>query len=164
MHSLYQNIFITFTFSIITIFAIERFFKKKNLANFAILLVTLLLTVFFGCLLYKVGYLKAMVYNLTGINDYYVDYGFLGILFPIIIYFAPNKWLKICLATVIILIYGFCFANLQFYMLLAIPLLALYNGKRGKANLKYMFYLFYPIHMAVIYGVYILINWQYYFG
>ena len=32
------------------------------------------------------------------------------------------------------------------------------NGKRGKMNLKYMFYIFYPAHLAVIYLVDMLIN------
>ena len=39
----------------------------------------------------------------------------------------------------------------QPFSLLALPLLALYNGKRGKWRLKYFFYVFYPAHLGLIY-------------
>ena len=35
----------------------------------------------------------------------------------------------------------------------ALPLLLLYSGKRGKWRMKYFFYVYYPIHLAVIYGI-----------
>jgi hypothetical protein len=41
----------------------------------------------------------------------------------------------------------------QPYGMLALPVLALYNGQRGKANLKYFFYIFYPVHLAVLLGI-----------
>ena len=31
--------------------------------------------------------------------------------------------------------------------------LAAYNGKRGKWRLKYLFYIYYPAHLAVIWGI-----------
>ena len=37
--------------------------------------------------------------------------------------------------------------------LLTLPLLALYDGRRGKWRMKYFFYGYYPLHLAVIYGV-----------
>ena len=45
----------------------------------------------------------------------------------------------------------------QIYSLFAIPLLALYSGKRGKANLKYFFYIFYPLHLVVIQAISMII-------
>lgn len=36
---------------------------------------------------------------------------------------------------------------------LALPLIALYNGRRGKLRLKYFFYCFYPLHLALLAGI-----------
>lgn len=43
--------------------------------------------------------------------------------------------------------------GVQVFSLAAVPLLALYNGERGKYRWKAFFYLYYPIHLAVIYGI-----------
>ena len=48
----------------------------------------------------------------------------------------------------------------QLPALLAFPLLLLYNGEKGKANLKYFFYIFYPLHLGVLQGIVFLL---YYF-
>ena len=34
--------------------------------------------------------------------------------------------------------------------------LALYNGTRGKAKLKYFFYIYYPLHLVVIHYIGVL--------
>jgi hypothetical protein len=36
--------------------------------------------------------------------------------------------------------------------LAAVPLICLYNGKRGP-KIKWAFYVFYPVHLAVLVGV-----------
>lgn len=43
-------------------------------------------------------------------------------------------------------IYGF----LQLFTCLTIPILYLYNGKRGRLKLKYLFYIYYPFHLIII--------------
>ena len=35
--------------------------------------------------------------------------------------------------------------------------LACYDGTRGKANIKWLFYLYYPLHLAAIYGISLLL-------
>ena len=47
--------------------------------------------------------------------------------------------------------------TLPVYAFPAILILLLYNGKKGKTKLKYFFYLFYPLHLALLEGVYLLI-------
>ena len=38
----------------------------------------------------------------------------------------------------------------QIYMIFAIPIIALYNGEKGK-SMKYLFYIFYPVHIWILY-------------
>ncbi len=42
------------------------------------------------------------------------------------------------------------YSNYQWMMVFSIPILYLYNGDRGPGN-KYMFYLFYPLHIYALY-------------
>ena len=45
----------------------------------------------------------------------------------------------------------------QEYALLSLIPIAFYSGKRGKLNLKYAFYIFYPLHLVIIEAVYIFL-------
>ena len=49
------------------------------------------------------------------------------------------------------------YGGVQIYSFLAIPLLWAYNGKRENILPKYFFYIFYPLHLAVILAVKYLI-------
>ena len=59
-------------------------------------------------------------------------------------------------AAVVMVVMSGAWGNTQWYALLALPLLALYNEKRGKARLKYLFYIFYPAHLVLIHGIKLL--------
>ena len=43
--------------------------------------------------------------------------------------------------------------HVQWFSLLALVPLALYDGTRGRARMKYLFYVYYPAHLAVLYGI-----------
>jgi hypothetical protein len=87
------------------------------------------------------------------------DYGGFGVVFILALYFAGAKKMK--------LVFLFIFVCLEYgsanifrdgnstarallgTALLAVPLTALYNGRRGP-NLKWVFYAFYPVHLALL--------------
>ncbi len=90
-----------------------------------------------------------------------VDYGFFGILVPVFTSLAMEKSDRLILFSAAL--FALCLVpgslgGIQFFSLLAVPLLALYNGKQGKARLKWFFYIFYPAHFVLLYGIKILLN------
>lgn len=67
--------------------------------------------------------------------------------FHLIIFTAYAKWGVLKGA---IIYYIFQFSDYQWMMISALPLILLYNGKKG-TGLKYFFYFFYPIHIIILY-------------
>lgn len=84
----------------------------------------------------------------------YVDYGFCGILLPLSVVLFRKKRKKLLSFTGALLIYCAVFTWGMPYVwcsLLCVPLLALYNGHGGSKRFKYLFYVFYPAHLAILY-------------
>ena len=44
----------------------------------------------------------------------------------------------------------------KLFALAEMPLLALYSGERGRLRLKYLFYIYYPLHLIVLEGIRLL--------
>ena len=100
-----------------------------------------------------------------------VDYGFFGCIAPVFasildmrglnvpkcIARLDNIYLRILLFAVAITILALRSTSVQMWSLLSILILLTYNGKRGKLKLKYFFYVFYPMHLGLIYGIWYLI-------
>jgi hypothetical protein len=145
MQSLYQCILVTFSLSICLIFALDAAIQKPSIANSAFALCSFATVWFIGEGLPKI------------LPGFYVDYGFMGILLPVLIWLGRNKWesLILCGIGLVLLSIG---AGIQWFSLLTLPILALYNGARGKAKLKYLFYIYYPAHLVVIYLVSLLLG------
>lgn len=91
------------------------------------------------------------------------DYGFYGISIILIFYIFKKSKINSAIAFIIattikyiipIIQYGF--RNEYLYLLIGtlfpILFISLYNGKKGK-DTKYLLYLFYPIHLLLIYGI-----------
>ena len=94
-------------------------------------------------------------------TDYVIDYGFIGVILPGVIYLVKGKREQL-IAMLVILCLLALWANwdLQWFSLLALPLLALYGGHRGKWKLKWLFYVYYPLHLG---GLWLLRIWMLYF-
>ena len=43
--------------------------------------------------------------------------------------------------------------GVQWFSLATVVVLAFYNGERGKWKMKYLFYIYYPLHLVVIWGI-----------
>ena len=154
MQSLYQGILITFSLAIIVIFAIDGIRKSKKMW---IKLAAV------GTLLFVAAFVFVLPALLTG-TDFEIDYGIWGILIPVLVYFMPNQKWRTGSVSGLLLIRAIYYTVIpsplglvQWFSLLTIPLFFLYNGERGRAKMKYVFYIFYPAHLVILYGIAILI-------
>ena len=143
MGSLYQCILITFSLSVILICLLDAVEKEKTTKVNARLFAGVL-SVFFVCVVLP---------DLLPHTDFAMDYGLSGVLLPVLIYGAGTRGLLLGLALVAMENGG-----IQWLAFLSVPMLLLYNGQRGKANIGKLFYWYYPIHLVVIYGISLLIR------
>ncbi|MBR6517744.1 MAG: hypothetical protein IKT40_13010 [Bacilli bacterium] len=115
-----------------------------------------------------VGFILIILFLLVGVV--YVDnatsylrsnYGMYAVFIPVMM-FLVRKYISkyhlfvnvflICLSMVV-MHYFYPYALYQLYGCFAAVIVLLYNGKKGKFNLKYLFYIFYPLHIVVLYGI-----------
>lgn len=136
--SLYQCILVTFSLSAGLIFSVEKMRRKMTPLSWIT-----------AALLFAVAYFlcEILPHFLPGFS---VDYGIWGVLLPVIVYFGGRSFWSFALGTLLLCL---SLGGLQWWSMLSLPFLALYNGQRGKARLGWVFYLYYPIHLAVIYGI-----------
>ena len=143
MGSLYMGILITFSLSILCIYAVDYFLKKKDFASGLLMVFTLL----------EVLFLVKILPSMATFTDYDVDYGLVGIVLPIVVYYMPKKLYKLAATAGVLLSMGWSSGGIYWYAMLSLPFLALYNGQRGKHKLKYMFYIFYPAHLVLLFFI-----------
>ncbi len=145
---LYQNILLTFSMSVAIIFSVDAFVKKRTALR-ALIALGVLAFVIFVCVPLPV--------MLTD-RGFDVDYGIFGVLVPVAVYFMPNKPTKLAAAALLILPIVWGTPPYKWFSFAALLPLAFYNGKRGKYKLKYLFYIFYPVHLVLIYALSLLLQ------
>lgn len=145
MGGVYLNVLITFSFSIGLIYLLQNAVNAKETDNKIIYFLS-----FFLLLIFCYFITKYVV----------IDYGFWGIILPVLPSLAvvikkenaPFLFLQVrfYLFAIGVLLLGVFLGNNQMYGLMALAPLALYNGKKGFYLPKYSFYVFYPLHIGVI--------------
>ena len=138
-HSLYQCILVTFSLSIAFIFTIKNYINRRTFLNGVLVIGTLI-----------------AVYGITEIlpkvkSGFSVDYGFCGVLVPVFVFLGKEKSDKLFMAFCGLFMLSAIKGGVQWYSLFTILLLAMYNGKRGRMKMKSFFYIYYPLHLAIIY-------------
>ncbi|MCM1287810.1 MAG: conjugal transfer protein TraX [Clostridium sp.] len=79
------------------------------------------------------------------------DYSIFGILLILVFYIFRDKPVKILIAMLICI---FLFENpRELFALISIIPIALHNGKKGP-SIKYTFYMYYPLHLTILYLIY----------
>ncbi len=148
------GILITFSFSISLCYLLayvkETLFSKDKGISVKILLVAV-----FGLAIYG-----TYIFN----QKYYVDYGFWGCILPVFaclfrsveangktyLQRLDQNFIHVLLFGIGLYLLCLEYGAIQMYSILALPILLLYSGKRGKYPLKWFFYFFYPVHFAVL--------------
>lgn len=134
--SSYLSILFTFSLSILTVYALQANQVHPCAKNSILFTLTV-----------------AGVWLLNQLMQ--IDYGFLGCMlpvFPAMLHNTPydkKEW-NVAMLGLGLLLLAREPGSIQFYSLLSLPLLMLYSGKRGKGNMKYFFYIFYPAHLVVL--------------
>lgn len=148
MDSLYMCILVTFSLSIGLIWLLKfAATHNQNLLSRA-LVVLGVLAVYFLC---------EILPGLLPGTDYSIDYGFFGVLVPVVIYCAKDKASQMVTCLLALVCLAAVSAKIQWWSLLSLIPLVMYNGQRGRYHLKWFFYLFYPAHLLVIYGIGLLL-------
>ena len=158
VRSFYLNILLTFSLSILLAYA--YLYWEKNAESQNDKKTRLSAFLFIGALLLVIGICEACKY--VDSHTYYqltIDYGLPGILLSLAaLLFKDRKKQFLCFSFALVL---FCLAvreitSYSWFALFDIPLLAFYNGKKGKTRFKYGFYIFYPAHLALLYLIQII--------
>lgn len=130
MGSLYMCILVTFSLSICLI----RVWDSPKIRKSAF---PVTLAVFFLCVVLP-----------DLLPGFEIDYGISGVLLPVLIYFGKPKHLYLAVGCGLL---ALSHGGIQWWGFAAIPLLMLYNGKKGTHNIGKLFYWYYPVHLVVIY-------------
>ena len=147
--TLYMNVLITLSLSILLIMVYQNLQEGLTVGKILLFMAVLCGDIF----------LTAVLPRLIRQTGWHVDYGFYGTLLPLTIYALHGSEkirLAACAANLVLLCIGA--ENYQVWGLLSLALFLFYNGKPGRYRMKYLFYFYYPAHLAALYGLSILLG------
>lgn len=162
-NDIYFSILFTFSFAILIIYSFQYMKKCLFEREFKVFYKVLSVLIFALVLTFVIIFCE----------NFKVDYGFFGCILPLFATFFDFKNVNCCnalkkLDCLLIRALSFSLGVLLFvltsnkisfsvYALFSVPLILLYNGKRGKYNIKYLFYVFYPLHLVILQAIVYLI-------
>lgn len=150
-HSLYQGILMTFSVSVLLSYAV--LWAKKQSEKGEDGKVNVAVWILPAALILVTAVLCGSLPLLPDRWRVQFDYGFWGILLPVFVVVGRTKAERILLALAGMILVAVSIGGNQWMSLAALVLLICYNEQKGKRNMKYLFYIYYPLHMAVIYGL-----------
>ena len=167
--SLYLCVLVTFSISVLLIYAL-RWFKVCLYSRNCGLSVKLISLFVFLLLVTAAALLDYLPFFDKVLRlDY--DGGFVGAILPVAASLfdyrgidAPDSVKRLDKLNVRVAVMGVALISmvsispLQWFALLALIPLLMYSERRGRYSLKYFFYIFYPLHLALLEGLYILIR------
>ncbi len=145
--SLAQCILVTFTLSILLIYVTD-YVKTKNTPQTRTMALVSFIAVF------VITEIIPRMFKTT----FCVDYGFVGIIVPVLVYVVEAWRDKLFMFSISLFVLAGISGGVQWFALLTIPLIAIYNERRGKRRMKYFFYAYYPLHLAAIFVIKILLE------
>lgn len=148
MNSLFQCIMVTFALSILLIYTIDYAAEQKTILSY----------VCFALVFGGIGFVCIWLPELLASTDFEVSYGIFGVLLPVFAYLGKTRRMSLVLFSIGLFLMNYALGWIQWYSMLCIIPLALYNGVRGKRKLKYLFYIYYPAHLAALYLISLFMN------
>ena len=158
---IYASIFVTFSFSMFFIFMLMDIKKLLFTKRYTL----------FGSMVALFMCLLVLTYIIF--DKVHIDYGFYGMLIPVVISLfdfrkleVPNWlrkldcfWIKFISLLVSLILFSqiMTMGGIQIYCLLSLVFIILYNGKPGPKGFKYGFYIYYPVHLLVIEGLFLIL-------
>jgi len=148
----YLNVMLTFSASVLLIYSLDRA-KLSVIGGFSRREIALWVSLF-----------VAMLFSVLAIGSFYMfDYGIMGILAPLFssifrtregyperLVRFDNKFIHVSLMSIPMIVIVAESAPVQIFSFVALILLLLYSGERGRWRMKYFFYVFYPVHLLIL--------------